>query len=66
MADDVMWFDTWGPETKQQAYLWKTPSSACPHPSTPLKKAGLVGLNVQGMLIVCYYTDGVVHDSLVP
>jgi len=32
ITDYVMWFDRWGPETKQRAYPWKTRSSACPHP----------------------------------
>jgi len=45
-----MWFDRWGPETKQQAYPWKTPLSTCPHPLK--KKATHIGLNVKGMLIV--------------
>jgi len=33
---------------------------------TPKKKARHIGLNVNGMLIVSYYTDGVVRDALVP
>jgi hypothetical protein len=39
-----------------------------PLPPTHLKKkkARHGGLNVKGMLIVSYYTDGVVHDAHVP